>query len=193
MSVFSVERGVVAVSSTRGSVVSVFSARRGVVSVVSTRGSVVSVFFAGRGEVSVVSTRGSVFSAGSGVVPGVHTFWRVGLPILTRRGVLTVESSVVYVVTAFVRVVSALLWFVPLVPPCIKRIASEAPLGQIAAVPVFSSASTSKLVPISVLLSVFGMQSSVFVVCMSSVFSFFLKSCMLSVSEIIRHERERER
>ena len=116
----------------------------------------------------------------------VHTFGRLGSPKLTRRGVLTVDPPGVSVVRAVVMDVSACrssLLSSPLASCtlCLKLLSYRLPL---------SLCSCRRPRPTSfrfLLLSVFSMQSSVFVVCMSSVFSFFLKSRMLIIGEIIRH------
>ena len=68
-------------------------------------------------EISVGESEVPVVSAGRRVVPVVHMLGRVDSPKLTCRVVTIVDCPVVSAMAgAVVPVVSALVWFVPLVP-----------------------------------------------------------------------------
>ena len=93
---------------------------RGVVSVVYWLLEVATDVLRWMGEISVGESEVPVVSMGRRVVPGVHMFGRVDSPKLTRRVVTIVDCHVVSAVAgAVVPVVSALVWFVPLVPSSI--------------------------------------------------------------------------
>ena len=90
---------------------------RGVVSVVSLLLEVATDVLMWMGVVSVGESEVPVVSAGRRVVPVEHMLGRVDSPKLTRRVVTIVDCHVVSAVAgAVVPVVSALVWFVPLVP-----------------------------------------------------------------------------
>ena len=90
---------------------------RGVVSVVSLLLEEVTGVLRWMGAISVGESEVPVVSAGRRVVPVVHTHGRVDSPKLTRRVVTIVDCPVVSAVAgAVVPVLSALVWFVLLVP-----------------------------------------------------------------------------
>ena len=109
---------VLALSVVPGSPVTIVAViMRGVVSVVSLLLEEVTGVLRWMGKISVGESEVPVVSAGRRVVPVVHTHGRVDSPKLTRRVVTIVDCPVVSSVAgAVVPVVSALVWFVLLVP-----------------------------------------------------------------------------